>query len=236
MVGVMSPIRALEMAREQNLDLVEISPGAVPPVCKLMDFGRFKYEQSKKENEVRKRQKITEIKEIRLHPHTDSHDVQVRVRKIIEFLGDGDKVKVSVQFRGREMFHPELGRQLMEEILNQVKNYAVLERSPMMEGRNMWMMLSKSPTWDPSKKAPEAAIADVLAAPTAVAEAFQRAAPPQPTPSAEDTSTVQEQESALEIEPAEPVSEIVKSTEPTSEIVKSIEPTSEIDERDQSAS
>lgn len=152
MIGLMPPFRALELARERNLDLVEISPQATPPVCKIMDYGRYKYEQSKHENEVRKRQKTIEIKEIRFHPHTDSHDVEIRIKKIAEFLADGDKVKVNVQFRGREMFHPELGRKLLESVIALISGIAVVERSPGMEGRNMWMMLSKSPTWDPAKK------------------------------------------------------------------------------------
>ena len=109
-VGVMSSGQALALARERNVDLVEVSPMASPPVCRLMDYGRFKYEQAKKENEARKRQKTSELKEIRLSPKTDEHDIAVKVRKVEEFLGDGDKVKVVVRFRGREMAHPELGR------------------------------------------------------------------------------------------------------------------------------
>lgn len=153
MIGIMTPIRAMDLAREKNLDLVEISPQAVPPVCKLMDYGRFKYEQAKKENEARKRQNVSEVKEIRFHAHTDTHDVEVRVKKIIQFLTDGDKVKVSVQFRGREMFHPEIGRNLLESVVTQLKGAAHVERSPMLEGRNMWMMLVRAPGWDPQKAA-----------------------------------------------------------------------------------
>ncbi len=154
MIGIMTPMRALELAREKNLDLVEISPQAVPPVCKLMDFGRFKYEQAKRDNEARKRQKVSEVKEIRLHPHTGAHDVNIRVKKTIQFLAEGDKVKVIVQFKGREVFHPELGRKLLEDMLTHLKGIAQVERAPIMEGRNMWMMLVRVPGWDPTKTTP----------------------------------------------------------------------------------
>ncbi len=152
MIGILAPMRAMEIARERNLDLVEISPFAVPPVCKLMDYGRFKYEQAKKENEARKRQKVMETKEIRMTPRTDDHDIEVKVKKIIEFLGDGDKVKVSVKFRGREAFHPELGRKTLEEIIAQLKGVVLVERAPMIEGRNMWMLLARAPGWESRKK------------------------------------------------------------------------------------
>ena len=152
-VGVMSSAQALTMARERNVDLVEVSPMATPPVCRLMDYGRFKYEQAKKENEARKRQKTSELKEIRLSPKTDDHDIAVKVRKVEEFLGEGDKVKVVVRFRGREMAHPELGRRLLEQMLADVKAIAVVERTPIMEGRMMSMILSKAPNWEPQKKA-----------------------------------------------------------------------------------
>jgi translation initiation factor IF-3 len=152
-IGIMVPMRALDLARERNLDLVEISPMANPPVCKIMDYGRFKYESAKRDNDARKRQKTSEVKEIRLHAHTDTHDIEVRVKKIFQFLADGDKVKVSIQFRGREVFHPEIGRQMLESIVTQLKGAATIERSPMLEGRNMWMMLSRAPGWEPAKKA-----------------------------------------------------------------------------------
>lgn len=151
-IGVMSSSQALALAREKNVDLVEVSPMANPPVCRLMDYGRFKYEQAKKENEARKRQKTSELKEIRLSPKTDDHDIAVKVRKVEEFLGEGDKVKVVVRFRGREMAHPELGRRLLEQMMSDVKSIAVVERTPIMEGRLMSMILSKAPNWEPQKK------------------------------------------------------------------------------------
>ena len=148
----MPPMRALDIARERNLDLVEVSPNATPPVCKLMDYGKFKYEQAKKENEARKNQRTVTLKEIRLRPRTDDHDVDVKTRKIQEFLAEGDKVRVSVQFRGAEMRHPDIGRKLLDEIAEVLKGSAIIERSPMMEGRMMSMIVSRAPGWEPPKK------------------------------------------------------------------------------------
>jgi translation initiation factor IF-3 len=153
MIGVMSSAQALALARERDLDLVEVSPMAMPPVCKLMDWGRFKYEQAKKENEARKHQKTVEIKEIRLSPRTDDHDLSVKVRKIEEFLAEGDKVKVGVRFRGREMAHPELGRVLLDRVSAELKGTAVLDRTPIMEGKMMSMIVTRAPGWEPPKKA-----------------------------------------------------------------------------------
>src|SRR5258706_10950213 len=152
MIGVMPTQRALDIARERNLDLVEVSPNAVPPVCKLMDYGRFKYEQAKKENEARKNQKTITLKEIRLHPRTDEHDVDVKTRKIQEFLAEGDRVRVSVQFRGAEMRHPDIGRKLLDGIAEELKGSAIIERSPIMEGKMMSMIVSRAPGWKPPKK------------------------------------------------------------------------------------
>ncbi len=152
MMGVMPPVRALDIARDRNLDLVEVSPNAVPPVCKLMDYGRYKYEQAKKENEARKNQKTITLKEIRMRPRTDDHDVEVKTRKIQEFLADGDKVRVSVQFRGPDMRHPDIGRKLLDGIAEELKGMATIERSPVMEGRMMSMIVSRAPGWEPPKK------------------------------------------------------------------------------------
>jgi translation initiation factor IF-3 len=143
MLGVMTSMAALQLARERNVDLVEVSPMAMPPVCKLLDWGRYKYEQSKKENEARKHQKVTQLREIRMRPRTDEHDVQVKVRKIHEFLGEGDKVKVSVIFRGRELAHPELGRVLLDQVAQEIKGTATIERPPIMEGKMMSMIVGK---------------------------------------------------------------------------------------------
>ena len=134
------------------LDLVEVSPNAMPPVCKLMDYGRYKYEQAKKENEARKNQKTITLKEIRMRPRTDDHDVEVKTRKIQEFLADGDKVRVSVQFRGPDMRHPDIGRKLLDGIAEELKGIATIERTPVMEGRMMSMIVSRAPGWEPPKK------------------------------------------------------------------------------------
>lgn len=154
MLGVMTPIAALNMARERNLDLVEVSPMAVPPVCKILDWGRYKYEQSKKESEARKHQKVTQLKEIRMRPRTDDHDIDVKVRKIQEFLAEGDKVKVSVTFRGREMAHPELGRTLLEQVVQELKGTATIERPPIMEGKMISMIVSRGAAGDAARRVP----------------------------------------------------------------------------------
>jgi translation initiation factor IF-3 len=152
MLGVMPSGRALDIARERNLDIVEVSPNAMPPVCKLMDYGRYKYEQAKKENEARKNQKTITLKEIRMRPRTDDHDIEVKTRKIQEFLAEGDKVRVSVQFRGAEMRHPDIGRKLLDGIAEVLKGTVTIERSPSMEGRMMSMIVSRAPGWEPPKK------------------------------------------------------------------------------------
>lgn len=152
MVGVMPPMRALDIARDKNLDLVEIAPNANPPVCKLMDYGKYKYEQAKKENEARKNQKTVTLKEIRLRPRTDEHDIDVKTRQIQKFLAEGDRVRVSVQFRGAEMRHPDIGRKLLDEIAEVLKGAATIERNPIMEGRMMSMIVSRAPGWEPPKK------------------------------------------------------------------------------------
>jgi translation initiation factor IF-3 len=140
-VGVVTPERALTMAEEAGLDLVEISPNATPPVCKIMDFGKFKYETQKKEAEARKKQKIIEIKEVKFRPGTDTHDYDVKMRSVQKFLENGDKVKITLRFRGREMAHQELGRDLLERIAEDVKEYGKIENMPKLEGRQMVMMI-----------------------------------------------------------------------------------------------
>jgi len=140
-LGIMSPREALGLAEEHGLDLVEISPNARPPVCKIMDYGRYKYEQSKREAEARKKQKTIEVKEVKFRPTTDTHDYQVKLRNIRRFLGKGDKVKVSLRFRGREMAHQDLGRQLLERVAGDVEDIGKIESLPKMEGRQMIMMI-----------------------------------------------------------------------------------------------
>ncbi|WP_417249237.1 translation initiation factor IF-3 [Celeribacter sp.] len=144
-VGVVTPARAMEMAAAAGLDLVEISPNATPPVCKIMDFGKFKYEQQKRESEARKKQKIIEIKEVKFRPGTDTHDYEVKMRNVYKFLEKGDKVKVTMRFRGREMAHQDLGRQLLERVAEDIKEIGKVENMPKMEGRQMIMMVGPLP-------------------------------------------------------------------------------------------
>jgi len=130
------------MARERNLDLVEVAPTASPPVCRLMDYGRFRYEQAKKEREARKGQKITLLKELRLHPKIGVHDVEFKTRLAERFLGEGDKVKLTMVFRGREMAHLQLGQQLLERVARSLKGRGVVEKAPLLEGRNMTLIVA----------------------------------------------------------------------------------------------
>ena len=129
------------MAEEAGLDLVEISPTAVPPVCKIMDFGKFKYEQQKREAEARKKQHIIEIKEVKFRPGTDTHDYEVKMRSVMKFLEGGDKVKITLRFRGREMAHQQLGLELLNRVKDDVGDAGKVESMPKLEGRQMVMMI-----------------------------------------------------------------------------------------------
>ena len=140
-IGVVTPERAIVLADEAGLDLVEISPNAAPPVCKIMDFGKYKYEQQKRESEARKKQKVIEVKEIKFRPGTDTHDYEVKMRSVFKFLENGDKVKITLRFRGREMAHQNLGRELLERVADDVKDMGKVENMPKMEGRQMTMMI-----------------------------------------------------------------------------------------------
>lgn len=141
-LGILPVKEALRIAQEKELDLVEVAPTAKPPVCKIMDYGKYRYEQSKREREARKKQKIVEIKEVRLTPKIENHDFQVKVKSALKFLSGGDKVKASVKFRGREIVHADLGKNLLLQLYEAVKDHASLEREPKIEGRNMIMILS----------------------------------------------------------------------------------------------
>ena len=141
-VGIVATVVALEQALEAGLDLVEISPGADPPVAKILDYGRFKYEDQKKKNEARKKQKIIEVKEIKMRPNIDQHDYDVKMRSINRFIGDGDKVKVTLRFRGREMVHQELGLKVLNRVREQIDEIAKVEQFPRMEGRQMIMIVA----------------------------------------------------------------------------------------------
>jgi translation initiation factor IF-3 len=142
MIGVLSRDEALRLADEEGLDLVEIQPNADPPVCKIMDFGKFRFEQQKKASEARKKAKQVEIKEIKFRPVTDEGDYQIKLRKMREFLADGDKVKVNIRFRGREMSHQELGRDMAARIEADLGEDVIIESRPRLEGRQMVMMIA----------------------------------------------------------------------------------------------
>jgi len=142
MIGVMSARDALMRAFEAGLDLLEISPNAVPPVCKILDYGKYKYEQQKKANEARKKQKIVEIKEVKVRPNIDDHDYDVKMRAMKSFIGEGDKVKVTLRFRGREMAHQDLGIKVLERIRQELGDTIKIEQMPRLENRQMIMVLA----------------------------------------------------------------------------------------------
>jgi len=140
-VGIVQTHEALRMAEELGLDLVEVSPRAVPPVCRIMDFGRFKYQESKKEKASRKHQSTVVIKEIKFRPKTDTHDLDFKLKHIRRFLGEGNKVRLMIVFRGREIVHPETGQAVLDVVSREVAELAVIEQKPSMEGRRMVMIL-----------------------------------------------------------------------------------------------
>jgi translation initiation factor IF-3 len=144
-LGIKSLRDALQIALEKNLDLVNVAPTAKPPVCRIMDYGKFKYEQSKKEKENRKNQKIVEIKEIRMTPNIEDHDFQTKLRNCVKFLDAGDKVKASVRFRGREITHTEIGARVLNRLAEECKEIATIERAPKLEGRSMIIILTPKP-------------------------------------------------------------------------------------------
>jgi translation initiation factor IF-3 len=144
-LGIVAIAEALRMADEAELDLVEISPLADPPVCRIMDIGKFKYAESKKLHEAKLKQKQVQIKEIKFRPNTDEGDYNIKLRNLIKFLGEGDKTKVTLRFRGREMAHQEIGMRLIERVRADLVDYGVVEQFPKMEGRQMVMVLSPKP-------------------------------------------------------------------------------------------
>ncbi|GAB4347930.1 MAG: translation initiation factor IF-3 [Immundisolibacter sp.] len=141
-VGVVSRLQALDAASEAGLDLVEISPTAEPPVCRIMDFGKFLYTESKKQQAARRNQKQTQVKEVKFRPRTDDGDYQVKLRNLLRFFEEGDRAKITLRFRGREIAHQELGRDLLKRLEEDLKDVAVVEQYPRMEGRQMVMVMS----------------------------------------------------------------------------------------------
>jgi translation initiation factor IF-3 len=141
-VGIVSRYEALRMAEEAELDLVEISPQAQPPVCKIMDFGKFRYQQQKKASEAKKKQKVIEVKEVKFRPGTEEADYQVKMRNVVRFLEEGNKVKITLRFRGREMAHQDIGMQMYDRIEKDLGDLAIVEQRPKLEGRQMVMVVA----------------------------------------------------------------------------------------------
>lgn len=189
-VGIVPLREALAMAEERGFDLVEVAPNAVPPVCRLLDYGKFRYEQSKKEREARRNQKQSELKQIRLMPKTDDHDVAVKANQARRFLLAGDKVKFNLRFRGREMAHPEIGRQMLDQIAEQLSDIAVIEQKPLMEGRVLSMLLA--PTAKVLKAAQQAQKA--AAQRTTTAESVKPATSAASTPATAEPADEEEEE------------------------------------------
>ena len=184
-LGILTIEQALRMAQENGFDLVEVSPLAKPPVCKIMDYGKFKYTEKKKQSEAKKTQVVVQVKEVKFRPRTEEHDFETKIRKIREFLEESNKARVTVMFRGRELSHRELGTKVLERIVNDLKEVAVIEASARMEGRQMFMILAPNPRMMQSQrdKAKAAAAAAASAAPSpAPAEA-----PPTPAAGGNDT-------------------------------------------------
>ncbi len=150
-LGIMSAAEALKIAAEKEMDLVKIAPGSNPPVCRIMDYGKYRFEQAKKEKEAKKNQRVIEIKEIRMSPSIGDNDFNTKLKNGLKFLNDGDRVKVSVRFRGREMAHTEIGAQLLKDFAAQCSGVANMDKAPKLEGRNMSMFLSPKPQ-APAKK------------------------------------------------------------------------------------
>lgn len=145
-LGVMPTIQALDLARKSNLDLVEVAPTASPPVCRLLDFGKYRYEQTKKERQARRSQKVSELKEIRLRPKISEHDLEAKLRFVKKFLSEGDKVRVTVMFRGREITHAELGYRLLQKVTQSMEGTGVVEKHAAMEGRRMFIIMAQAAT------------------------------------------------------------------------------------------
>ena len=141
-LGIMPTRQALELAEDRQLDLVKIAPNAKPPVCKLMDYGKYRFEQSKKEPEIRKNQRVITVKEVRLSATIEEHDIEVKYKNAVKFLQDGDKVKVTIRFRGRQITHSEIGRDVMDLFAEKIKDYGIIERRPLIEGRSMTMIIA----------------------------------------------------------------------------------------------
>ena len=188
-LGVLPIEQALRTAQEEGLDLVEVSPLAKPPVCKIMDYGKFKYTEKKKQSEAKKKQVVVQLKEVKLRPRTEEHDYDVKMKKIREFLGEANKARVTVMFRGRELSHRELGHKVLERVVGDLKDVAVIEAVARMEGRQMFMILAPNPRMLQSQRDRAKAQVAAAGAATAAAGAATAAAAPTPAPDAGGNET-----------------------------------------------
>jgi translation initiation factor IF-3 len=191
-LGILPIEQALKMAQEGGFDLVEVSPLAKPPVCKIMDYGKFKYTEKKKQSEAKKKQVVVQLKEVKLRPRTEEHDYEVKIRKIREFLEDSNKARVTVMFRGRELSHRELGHKVLERVVGDLKETAVIESSARMEGRQMFMILAPNPRMLQSQRdraKSQGAAAGAAPAAPAAATAATAATAPTPPPEAGGNDT-----------------------------------------------
>jgi translation initiation factor IF-3 len=210
-LGIMPTPKALEMAQERGLDLVEVAPMAAPPVTRFLDFGQYKYELTKREKEAKKRQRVG-FKEVRLSPKIGTGDFETKVHRAVEFLEDGDRLKVTVRFRGRELTHPELGRVLLERFTEQIKDHGVIERAPILEGKSMFITLAS--THKPK-------IADAPARPT---DEQNGAAPEQATAAPEQPVARPEPAAAAPAKPAAPAPAKAAAAAPANEDAGEPEP------------
>ena len=156
-LGVLSLDAALRIANEKGLDLVEVAPQASPPVCRLMDYGRFKFETIKREKDQRRKQNVIKLKEMKLRPKVAEHDFQTKFKGLKQFLEAGEKVKVTIMFRGREMVHQDIGRKILDRVADDARQFAVIERAPLLEGRNLFMILAPSRSGQASKESASSA-------------------------------------------------------------------------------
>ena len=219
-LGVMPTAQALQMAQDKGLDLVEVAPTAAPPVVKFLDYGQYKYELTKREKEAKRKQRAVEFKEVRLTPKIGTGDFETKVHRAIEFLEDGDRIKVTVRFRGRELTHPEIGRNLLAKFGDRVKDHGTVDRTPALEGKSMFMTLAsvhkprthehRISTGKP-EGAPSAEPDETVAATTGT-PVDARSATPAPM-----TATTEEPASAPSAEPPEPVTAPTPSAEPAVE-------------------
>ena len=183
-LGVLSLDAALRIASEKGLDLVEVAPQAQPPVCRLMDYGRFKFETIKREKDQRRKQNVIKLKEMKLRPKVAEHDFQTKFKGLKQFLEAGEKVKVTIMFRGREMVHQDIGRRILDRVADDAKQFAVVERAPLLEGKNLFMILSPS-----RQSAAPAASPAPAATETAPKETAARAAGPKATATKETATS-----------------------------------------------